>query len=239
MNPNKAHQDFEVLLTGLPPINSISKSEEQTLAQSKSEEDKSALVLGHMREAFFYARQCCRAQISEREIYSICYKALCESVRLYKPDWQRFFAYAKPNIRGNISRYWKSLDVVRNASIHETDLNDHALMEEMLDEKAKSQNDHSGADAGHEVRSLTIDYVEPDFEGIDFRERLALVKKAIDDKLNEQEKMVIELSCTGGYNFEQIGQLLEPRVSRSAVQQTHERAVKKLRGELGRRKQLF
>ena len=242
-------QDFEILLTGLPQINSISQAEEQLLAKSRDGDDKTKLVLGHMREAFFYARQCCRAQISERELYSICYKALVECARNYKPNWQRFFAYSKPNIRGNISRHWKSLDVVRNASMHESEMTEWQHMDQLLDEKCKTQGslettadlaDHNRESEGLDIRSVApSDWVDPDFDGIDFRERMGLVKKAMADKLNDQERMVIELTYTGGYNFEQIGQLLEPRVSRSAVQQTHARALKKLRGELGRRKQLF
>jgi RNA polymerase sigma factor (sigma-70 family) len=80
--------------------------------------------------------------------------------------------------------------------------------------------------------------VDPDFDGIHFRERLSFVKTAIADKLNAQEQMIIELTYTGGFSFEQIGQMLEPRVSRSAVQQTCARALKKVTNELRRRKQL-
>lgn len=251
MNTKAVQQDFEILLAGLPLIHSISEQQEQDLARSKNPDDKIMLVLGHMREAFFYLRQCCRAQIYDRELYSICYKALVDCARTYRPNLQRFFAYSKPNLRGNISRHWKSQDTVRNASMHETEVSDWEQMDRLLDEKARSQKityedgnqnqeGHQWEDMGKELRQLIpMDYAEPDFDGINFRERLGLVKKVIADKLNAQEQMVIELAFTGGYSFEQIGQLLEPKVSRSAIQQTCQRALKKITNELRRRKQLF
>jgi DNA-directed RNA polymerase specialized sigma subunit len=48
---------------------------------------------------------------------------------------------------------------------------------------------------------------------------------------------VLTLTYVAGLNFQEIGGLLG--VTRSAIQRTHWRAVKKLRNELGRRKQLF
>lgn len=177
-----------------------------------------------MREAFYYARQCCRARIEDRELYSMCYKALTESVKSFSPNQQRFFAYAKPNLRGNISRYWKGLDVVRGSSLHETG------PEPDIETPVESET-------GFEP--VETDYVEPDFKSIEMRERMERLIPAMTKKLSVQEKMIIELHYIGGYNFEEIGTLLEPPVSRSAVQQTHARALKKLQGEMRRDQTLF
>lgn len=228
------NQDFETLLSGLPPIRSLTPAAEQTLARSKRQSDKTELVLAHMREAFYYVRQCCRARIEDREIYSLCYKALSESVKGFSPDKQRFFAYAKPNLRGNISRYWKQLDVVRNSSVHETEPRPDFIIPPHLptvDETPVLVNPH-------EFPPET-DFVEPDFKSMEMRERMARLLPVMNKKLSVQEKMIFELHYIGGYNFEEIGKLLEPRVSRSAVQQTHARALKKLQGEMRRAQTLF
>lgn len=221
-NQNKL--DFETLLRGLPEVNSISADEAQTLAQTSSPAAKEKLVLGHMREAFVYARQCCRAQIEDGEIYSFCYKALVESARNFKSGNGSFFGYAKSNLRGHISRYWKTQDTVKNAYKHETGPEP--------EEGATTETE----DGREPIES---DYVEPDFKSIITRERLAMLKPLMETKLNEQERMVLELNYIGGFNFEDIGRMLTPPISRSAVQQTHARAIKKLRLELTRQKKLF
>jgi DNA-directed RNA polymerase specialized sigma subunit len=85
---------------------------------------------------------------------------------------------------------------------------------------------------------LEPDYSEPDFKSIEMRERLAMIKPIMESKLSESERMVLDLAYSGGYNFDEIGTMLTPKVTRSAVQQTHARALKKLRAELGRQKKL-
>jgi RNA polymerase sigma factor (sigma-70 family) len=79
--------------------------------------------------------------------------------------------------------------------------------------------------------------VEPDMESIFTRDRWELVKPIVEQKCSEQEKMVLTLNYVSGLNFQEIGDLLG--VTRSAIQRTHWRAVKKLRNELTRKKQLF
>lgn len=195
-----------------------------------------------MREAFFYVRQVCRGRIEDGEIYSFCYKALCECARNFEPDWQRFFAYSKPNLRGNVSRYWKSLDTVKNSSMHETEVEAVEACSPISEDDSSWDVPQADADSGglqkYTNLALEPDYVEPDFARIELRERLAMLKPIIEKKLNEQERMVIDLTYTGGYNFETIGKMLSPAVTRSAVQQTHARALKKLRNELARQKKL-
>lgn len=221
-NQNKL--DFETLLRGLPQVNSINDAEAQELAKSTFPAAKEKLVLGHMREAFVYARQCCRAQIEDGEIYSFCYRALVESARNFRPGVGGFFGYSKSNLRGHIARYWKTQDTVKNAYKHETGPEpEEGATVETEDGREPVEND----------------YAEPDFKSIITRERLAILKPLMETKLNEQERMVLELNYIGGYNFEDIGGMLTPKISRSAVQQTHARAIKKLRLELGRQKKLF
>lgn len=192
-----------------------------------------------MREAFFYTRQCCRTQIPGDELISLCYRALVECAKNYKPNCQRFFAYSKINLRGHIYRYWKNQDVVKNSSIHEVEPEQYDILKQ--DPLEYEHDDRANAFEGNPgmVTGVEESRVDPDFDGIHFRERLALVKKVIAEKLTAQEQMIIELTYNGGYNFEKIGQMLEPKVSRSAVQQTCAHAIKKVTVELRRRKQLF
>lgn len=208
------------------------------MANHKTPANKEELVLAHMREAFFYARQVCRARIEDGEIYSLCYKALVECAKNYQPDWQRFFAYSKANLRGNISRYWKTLDTVKNASLHET--GEAPIFEswgEIL-EAGESIHDDGGPLDSAPPTALEPAHVDADFDSINIREQLALIRPLMESKLSEQERMVLDLSYTGGFNFEIIGKMLTPAVSRSAVQQTHARAIRKLRNELARQKKL-
>lgn len=232
-------QDFEFLLRDLPEIHSLSPTDEQKLAAGKDDTSKETLVLAHMREAFYYTRHVCRGKIEDGDLYSLCYKALVECAKNFHPGATRFFAYAKANLRGNISRHWKNLDVVKNASEHEVGGNEkYAPCRAGDDDTDQVRFDETNDVQVLSDTSLEPQSVDPDFASIELRERLDLLKPIMEKKLSEQERMVLDLTYTGGYNFEQIGTMLSPKVSRSAVQQTHARAILKLRNELARQKKL-
>lgn len=165
-----------------------------------------------MRDAFFYASHVCKGKLEDDDVYDLCYSALCEAAKNFRPKHgTRFMAYAKAFIRGHISRMWKTKDTVRNASMHET------------------------GEAG--LEELPEQSIDPEFEQIDIRERMALVQPLI-NRLTEQERIIIDLHFRAGYSFCHIGKLLAPRISRSAVQQTAAHALSKLRG-MAREKIVF
>lgn len=172
-----------------------------------------ALVLGHMRDAFFYARKCAYSRIDDDELISLCYSALTRAAERVKPNLARFFAYAKPYIRGAICRTWKSKDTVKNA-----------WGAESLDVDAENEDQKNEPSQ------------EAEFGLIDLHEKWDLVKPLL-SKLSKQECLVLSLFYEGGFNFREIGDML--KVTRSATQGTHTRALKKLRNALLRQKRLY
>jgi RNA polymerase sigma factor (sigma-70 family) len=225
---NSDIKNFNQILKDFPPIRSLSKIDEQKLANSSRPCDKQTLVLGFMREAFVYSHRCSYGNIEPAELISLCYTALVTSARLFRPDEQRFFPYAKPNLRGCIYRYWRSNETVRHAVCVPFDI-------------------HAGEDAADGISDGAVGYIPAtseltgtDFDHgtVDLRDRMALVKGA-SGKLSPRESMVLELSYIGGYSFSIIGAMLKPRITRSAVSLLHRRAIKKIRCELIRKGELF
>jgi RNA polymerase sigma factor (sigma-70 family) len=172
-----------------------------------------ALVLGHLRDAFFYARKCAYSRIDDDELVSLCYSALTRAAERVKPNLARFFAYAKPYIRGAICRTWKSKDTVRGAWGAES------LDVDLENEDSKNEPSQ-----------------EAEFALIDLREKWELVKPLM-SKLSKREQMVLQLFYEGGFNFRQIGDMLG--VTRSATQGTHTRALRKIRNALMRQRRLY
>ncbi len=221
------------------PEESLSPSEENFLANEiqhhKGNDDAvNRLTLHSMREAVRYATKCCRGALREPELFSLCYAALMKAARNFKPDNIRFFAYAKVYVRGELARYWKNADVVRASSLHQSEdtpeIRRHWVhtimghdMEQVVIEDAESIED---------------DFIEPEFEAIDLREKLRVVLPLIESKLNERERTVLKLYYESGFAFEAIGAMLVPSVSRAAVQSTHGRALRKLQCALVRSHQL-
>jgi len=194
------------------------------------------LVLGSMREAILYAGRCARGRIEPGELFSLCYCALSKAAPRFRPGGIRFFAYAKQDIRGEIARYWKSLDVVKHASEHESDECPVAVIRKNFTDGAEECETEL-----HEVDVEPIEpqHVEPEFEMINIRERWAIVAPLLHKCLNERERMVLSLVYESGFNFEQIADMVVPAVSRSAIQNTHGRALRKIRNALMRTKKLY
>lgn len=185
------------------------------------------LVMCNMREAFFYGKSVCQGRLRDDEIFSLCYTALTHSARNYKPNRNRkffksrFFGYVKPYIRGEIFRSWGRISIVKNGKcislpdgLHLVDLD--------LNEEASF--------ASSETTPIEVATVEPRFDRIDTNERFKAIAPVMMSALSDTEKMVIDLYYRGDFNFEQIGKLL--RVSRSAIQNTHSRALRKTRAAL-------
>ena len=102
------------------PVDRLSREEEAALAirARKGNQDASnKLVMHTMREALLYTRRTSHNQIDDPERVSLCYRKLMMIVTRFDPDKYRvrFFAFAKPALRGQMKSYWKSLETVRNA----------------------------------------------------------------------------------------------------------------------------
>lgn len=221
------------VLRGLPS-EKLTPEAEDSLARSGNLE---SLVLHTMREAFYYARHICRGKIPEDEVFSAVYRALEQAGRNYKPGHTvgvRFFAYAKVYVRGALSREWKSKDVVKHAKHESIDV-------------PVEKTRHTGFQGVGEEEVIEIfapdtkweseDYAEPEFDLIHLREKLEFIKPVLKKYLSDHERMVVELHYFANYNFEEIGDKL--CVSRSAIQNAHTRALRKIRAVLERNKELF
>lgn len=216
------------ILSGLPKIHSLKVADEARLARSS--EGKSDLVLHTMREAFIYARQCCRCGLRDDEIYSLCYAALTSAAKRYKPAKGRFFAYAKVFVRGQISRSWKRLDVVKHSSLHEISDKPEISKHVILDGTARHDDYEADLPMNPEFS------VDPEFEVIEIRERMKLVRPLMKTRLTKHEQMVMELRYESGFDLQKIGTLFG--VSRQAVEHHHSNAIMKLRRALMLRGQL-
>ena len=204
------------LLNDLPAAHLLTTAQEASLSK-RGIAGRNKLVLHTMRVAFVYARQCCRAVLPDDDIYSMCYRALQASARRYKPQLGRFFAYAKVNIRGQLSREFKRLDVVKHSSLCDEPPPEDTRKHTHDDDDV--QNDHS--------------FVDPEFDLIDIRERIALIEPILKKRLTLREQQVIELRYKSGFNFTKIGDLFG--ASRQAMEMTHANALKKVRKELSKK----
>ncbi len=192
------------------PENPLTPEEEKTATPE-------SLIMHSMREAFLYAFKCCRGNLEEGEVLSACYLALDDASKNFKPHHSarlRFFAYAKPYVRGKIIAEFRAKDVVRRAR-------DHESIQTREDTGVYSQNEEF--------------FHEPD--ATHAHEEWESLKPLIDEVLSEKESMILELRYHGGLNFRQIGNLLG--VSRSNTQNEHREALLKIRNKLMEKKRLF
>lgn len=192
-----------------------------------------------MREAMIYSRNVCRGELSDSVLMSILYRVMCLNARRYNPIFGlRFFAFCKVGIRGSIKRHWLSLDVVRKAK---TVPRPQALWEKEQAKPIATPDDEEGSPAQYtevggkgyqsgQTGVLTEDeIVQPDFEGIDMRERWDELSGVIKEVCSEREQMIFNLMYFQGFNLEEVGGLMEPPISRERVRQLHEGALKKVR----------
>lgn len=225
--------ETEDLLRGLP-TEKLEMEREDALAAAGSETDRETIVLHNMREAFFYARHVCHGKLPEDEIYSAVYGALAHAVRNYRPGTKvgvRFFAYAKPYIRGALCKEWKAKNVVKHAD-HETL---SAPEEQLNDTHDCAWEDRDGMSILSKWE--TQENQEPAFDEIHLREQLEVIRPILKSHLSEHERMIIELTYSGQHNFEELSKLLG--VTRSAVQNSHTRAIRKVRAALRRKQRLL
>jgi len=217
---NAANQPHEGLLRGLPTV-TLTAEVELDLARKGDEDSRNDLALHNMREAFFYALACAKT-LPPDEVYSLCYKALSAAARNFEPGrTSRFFAFAKPYIRGEIYRTFKRLT--------------HVVTKAETMEIPVEADDEDLASANFEAFQKAT-AVAPDFESIQARDEWASIKPLLAE-LTERERMVLQLFYQSGFNFSQIGKLLH--VSREAIRVTHVHAIKKVRCQVARKPGLF
>lgn len=174
------------LFENLPPVGSLSEADEQLLVRKmlsfkpRSREcSANKLVMHSMAEAFLYAAKCSRRQMTEGAIYSLCFQALSNAARNFRPGRVRFFCYAKVYVRRAIFDAWRQEDVV-----------------------AKVPRDHM-EDLG------TVDHGSQDFDftGMDSGETRAELAKYM-KLLTRSEQRVLRMYYFRSLTFEQIGDKL-------------------------------
>lgn len=201
----------ERLLHGLPTTK-FSTDFEDGLFESGELEKRQIAVLHNMREGFFYARAVCKQKLPEDVIYSAVYKALEHASRNYRPGTKpgvRFFAYAKPYIRGEICNEWKSLNVVWRGD----------CVSLGLAQEIDSEDDS-------EIPVPEGGTVDPAFYEIFVRDILSLLAATM-ESLTLREQEVIKLVYFRHYLLREVAE--HWGVSRSAAQNTLMRAMKKIR----------
>lgn len=206
------------ILSGLPEINSLTPEQEVELIS-----EPATLALHGMREAFYYAKKCCRGMLTDDDIYSACYDALCKAAVNFKPGKIRFFGYAKPYIRGALSSVWKTKDVVKhgkNGMFIVPDV-DPSL------EFAEEADGITGVLFKEQRKNIPLPpSIEPEMSAIQSRDEWALVEPLMKSILTDKEQAIIKLYYVSGLSFERIGKLLGS--SRADCQATNSRALKKL-----------
>jgi len=207
------------LLDSLPKER-LTQNEEFALAaqiqKTPTDQDLlNTLVLHNMEEGFRYTKGVCRSKIADDELFSLVYQTLYRNAKRFQPGGIRFHAFAKAGLRGAVSRYWRTLNTVRNAT-------------EMI--TLSVPRDEEEGESNFEP------HVDAEFSAIHFRERFEFVKAAMKKKLSPQERMIIDLVYNQSFNFQEIGDLLG--ITRSAIQSTHAECLKKIRQELDRKRLL-
>jgi RNA polymerase sigma factor (sigma-70 family) len=198
------------------PSKKLSLKEEQRLARRIRARgrtcDINKLVMANILEAFVYARRCCREAIPDDALLSYCYTALRKNAKRFRPGFRiRFFAYCKVGLRGEITNYWRTLELVR-----------HVPTSEVISD---------------EIETDEKEVVDPDFDVIYNNERWLAMEKVIEFACSKQEQVILSLSYQGELNFQEIGLLL--KVSRSAIQAIHARALKNIRDAIVENPGLF
>jgi RNA polymerase sigma factor (sigma-70 family) len=226
-------RDSTSLFSGLPNDGPLTIEGENVFFAAK---DIQTVVLYNMREGFYYAKSIVKARLSDGEVFSFVYSALLKAAKNYDPsknqrfEKSRFFGYAKPYLRGEAFKAM-NIDIVFHGFHHlPAEISEEGSDEQDGGRKLDSAVDTSpSGDSYYYAEGKVIPIVEPDFEGIDIRERWDTIKPVL-KVLNENERMVLDLHYWGGFNFQKIGNMVG--LTRSAIQYTHSCALKKVRAYL-------
>jgi RNA polymerase sigma factor (sigma-70 family) len=219
------------------PKERLTPQREAELAASIAGGDDDALnelVLANMREALLYTDRACWGKIDVSHRISLCYQEMRMSARRFVPGRNRYFAFAKPGLRGRMKSYWNSLHAVRN-STEEVSTN---LLDEAGQSKRYQSNQCPEDDHENSFRERVTGEVEmPDLSPMLARDHWESIRRALADRLSEQQWMILDLTYKGGLNFPEIGRMLN--LTRSAIHAAHRKAIHKLRDGVAENKGLF
>jgi len=157
------------------------KLDERKLIRKGTKKSLDKLALAFVPEAVIYCRHCSRGGLTEQELISMCWIALrqaAENYRIRKSNGIGFFAFAKQYLRGQISKEFKRLEVVRRGG---------PLVE--LEEENEGSCD-------------------PDFSSLEAKELFREMQPAILKSLNEMERSIIILRYESDLSFREIGERL-------------------------------
>lgn len=209
------------ILSGIPE-EALSKAEE---AQCVASGDLAGLIEHTLREAFRYAKGCFQSKaLSDGEILAAAYDGLLAASKNFDPARIRFFAYAKPYVRGALCKVRKSHEVVKKGGV----------VEPLPDYDAEIDDEQVELPSAPPKRDLPPHEL-PDFDAVFLREEWARLAPIFKRVLDARERMIIELHFLGGLNLREIADLLG--VSRSDVQHAKQEGFKRVRNrlmELGR-----
>ena len=222
------------------PKGRLTLSEEAALAKEiscGSDEALNKLVLANMREALLYTERACYGRIDVSHRISLCYQEMIMSARRFVPGKNRYFAFAKPGLRGRMKTYWNSLHAVRNSAGEvSTDVLDergHSVSQSHAHRPVCPEDDHERS-----YREMVTNEIEmPDQSAMMARDQWDLIRRTLADRLSKQQWMILDLTYKGGLNFPEIGELLG--LTRSAIHAAHRKALHKLRDGVAENKGLF
>lgn len=210
------------ILEGLPETK-LTPAEENALAVQKTDDSINTLIEHNLREAFPYARTC-YPSLEDGESLQACYDGLRKAAKRFRPNQQRFFAYAKADIRGALCKIARTRDVVRRGPRELESLPDETdLHNEDSDEAVQPLKP---------LPALMRSSVEPDFNSINAREFWDIVQPILQSLLPE-ESMVIQLHFRGNLNLREIGSML--RLSRERIRQCKNSGLAKIKIKLAER----
>jgi RNA polymerase sigma factor (sigma-70 family) len=200
------------VLTGVPTEKLSPEREAELLLAG----DTDTVIAHNLREAAIYAKGSSQGRgLSDGELVSAAFDGLTAAIKNFKPDRITFFAYAKPYVRGALSRATRSNCVVRTVREAEP-LPD----EEPEEDETECYVPPWRLSEGH----------EPELETIFLKDEWAQIRPVLFEVLDEKERLIIELSYIGGLNLREISDLLG--VSRSDIHHSRMEALKKVRNRL-------
>lgn len=199
------------ILDGIPE-ETLSVEQEESLFTAG---DAVTLISHNLREAFYYAKGCSqKGELTEGEILSAVYMGLTSAAKNFQIGRIRFLAYAKPYVRGALSRATTANCLVK--TVRKTE----ALpVEEPEDEESS-----------YVPPRRMVDCPQPDMEGIYLKEEWLQLRSLLFQVLDDKERAIIELSYIGGLNLREIADLLG--VSRADIHHCRMEALTKIRAKI-------
>lgn len=143
---------------------------------------------------------------------SLCYAGLSKAIRTFKPGMKTFLVYSKTFLRGEMCKFWREKNVVKDAFRHETPEQDEF------------------------PKPIASEHVEPAWGEIHYKELWTQVELVIRKTLTPMEIKILEFRYKFSFTLEATGE--EIGKSRERVRQIEAKALQKLRAALSNRGEL-